>query len=63
MSKWKEGQVPNLIWLSRKDLGAKGGARLMLGNVKCWTINMSLNSAEYVCYRLVPVKSKRRKKK
>lgn len=60
--KWKEGQVPLYIWLDRKQIGAKShsdkgpGTRLLLGNVKCWTMNLALNPKEWVCYRLVPNK-------
>ena len=65
MSKWEDGQAPDYIWLERKEIGAKKykngvGTRLMLGKVKCWTINLALDKKEWVCYKLVPGKSKRK---
>jgi hypothetical protein len=64
---WKPGQCPKLVWLSRKDIGAKvgrkgGGTRLMLGDVQCWTLEPLHKPDEYVCYRLVPIKPSRRAK-
>lgn len=67
---WKNGQVPIYVWLRREDVGAKrtngrtsgGGSRLALGNVKCWTWEPLHEPDKWACYRLVPAKSKRRKK-
>lgn len=58
MSKWKEGQAPVYVWLSKKDIGAKKRGkcftRLCLGSIKCWTMEPLHEPGKWVCYRLVP---------
>lgn len=66
---WQPGQVPQYVWLPRnpkEGVGADrrgkwGGSRLLVGKVKCWTMEPP-EPHKWACYRLVPSKSRRKKK-
>jgi len=64
MSIRKDRQVPAIVWLSRKDVGATKmpndcGSRLLLGDdVKCWTLEPLHEPGKWVCYRLVAVSAR-----
>lgn len=62
---WKSGQAPVYVWLERKAVGAekygKVGSRLCVGQVRCRTMEPTHEPGKWVCYKLVPSKSRIKK--